>query len=347
MMKRMIRVGALAAASLLFAGWVAAQANPTPAAPAATPATPADDLSKPGWNVPPKWESVDQTGQYASVKGRDTNILVQGAGHEWRKFRNGPLTTYGGWALVVVPALILLFYFVKGPFKLHDKPTGRLIERFNSIERVSHWTMAISFCVLAITGIVILWGKHVLLPLLGYGAFATLTVFMKNLHNFAGPLFALSIVLFFVIYVRDNFFNGNDITWLSKFGGLLSGKEVPSGRFNGGEKVWFWLSVVVLGVLVSVTGLILNFPNWNQGREIMQTANMLHAVGATLFMVLSLAHIYMGSIGTEGAYKSMRTGYVDETWAKEHHALWYEDIKSGKRQEKIQAAGAVQPASGD
>ena len=272
-------------------------------------------------------------------------MLVEDQGQWWRAIRNGPVTFYGGIALLVMPALLLLFFVIKGPIKLHDKPTGRLIERFNSAERMAHWTMAISFTVLALTGIVILFGKYVLLPLLGASVFSWITVVGKNIHNFVGPLFLFSIVVFFFIYVKDNFLNGNDFTWLSKLGGMLSGNHVPSGRFNGGEKMWFWLGVVILGLGVSVSGVILLFPNWNTGRDLMAQANLAHAIGAVTFAALSLAHIYMGSIGTEGAYQGMRNGSVDETWAKEHHALWYDEVKSGKRAGTI--AGAAQPANGD
>jgi formate dehydrogenase subunit gamma len=153
---------------------------------------------------------------------------------------------------------------------------------------------------------------------------------MKNLHNFIGPLFLVSIVLFAVIYVRHNFPSKGDFGWLMSAGGLLSEHQTPSGRFNAGEKGWFWLSVVCLGTVMGVTGLIMLFPNFEQVRATMQQANIVHGVGGVLFIAMSFAHIYLGTIGTEGAYQGMRTGYVDEEWAKEHHELWYDDVKSGK-----------------
>ena len=323
---------------------------PVPSADApkvASPPTPQQgSTAVPGWNNPPAWGSASERPQYASVPGVDTNRLIQGAGREWRAFRNGPLTKYGGWLIVVVLAAIALFYLVKGPIRLHGAPTGRLIERFNAVERASHWTMAISFVVLALSGIVILFGKHIVLPWLGYTGFSWLTIVAKNLHNFVGPLFIFSIVVMFLIFVKDNFIAGRDIEWLSKLGGMLSKEEVPSGRFNGGEKAWFWGGLVVLGAIVSVTGLILDFPNWSQGRQVMQGANVVHAIAAVCFIALSFGHIYLGTIGMEGAYRGLRDGYVDETWAKEHHLLWYEEVKAGRRPEKI-VVGTAQPAPGD
>ena len=317
----------------------------TPEAPRIAPTLPVGSTANIGWNQPPKWSEVEQKPQYASVPGRETNVLVEPEGHWWRAVRNGPVTFYGGLVLLIVPLLILVFYALKGSIKLHAKPTGRLIERFNSAERVSHWTMAISFVILAVTGVTTLFGKHVLLPVLGPSAYSWILATAVPIHNFVGPLFAFSIIVAFFIFVKDNFMSGADFVWLSKFGGMLSDKEVPSGRFNGGEKVWFWLGVVLLGTLVTVSGLIMLFPNWNTARELMAQANLTHAIGAILFASMAFAHIYLGTIGMEGAYKAMREGYVDETWAKEHHGLWYDEVKSGKRPGKI--SDVAQPAHGD
>ncbi|HEY4999010.1 MAG TPA: formate dehydrogenase subunit gamma [Usitatibacter sp.] len=302
----------------------------------------------PGWNNPPaSWENTSEKPQYASIPGRETNVLIQAGGREWRVFRNGPVTQYGGWLVVLVFAAIVVFYLVKGKIRLHGKPTGRLIERFNAVERASHWTMAICFVFLALTGVVMFFGKYLVLPWLGYAGFSWLTIVSKTLHNFVGPLFIFSLVVSFLIFVKDNLMNALDFKWIASFGGMFSkaGSEVPSGRFNGMEKVWFWGGLVLLGGFVAVTGLILDFPNWNQGRELMQQSDMIHSIAALLFICGALAHIYIGTIGMEGAYQAMRDGYVDEEWAREHHALWYEEVKQGKRPEKI--VGRAQPATGD
>jgi formate dehydrogenase subunit gamma len=318
-----------------------------PAAPAAAPAVaPAPQAAPASTNNPPAWADVSGKAQYASVPGRETNVLIQGAGHEWRKLRNGPVTFYGGIVLLIPLAILLVFFLAKGPIKVHDPLTGRQIERFSSVERVAHWTMAISFVVLAITGIVILFGKYILLPIVGHAAFASITVVGKNLHNFVGPLFIFALVIFITLFVKDNIPKAYDSAWLGKFGGMLSGEHVPSGKFNAGEKVLFWSLVVVLCTVISITGLILNFPNWNQGREAMQLANLIHGICAILAMAMACFHIYLGTVGMEGALKAMKTGYVDETWAREHHEYWYNEVKEGKRPEKF-VAGAAQPAAGD
>jgi len=352
MMSRLLKTAAALALGAAFALPLATSAQ-QPAAPAAapaaaaTPAAPAPRAAAPApTNLPPAWNDVSGKAGYASVPGRETNILIQGAGNEWRKIRNGPITFYGGIVLLVPLAILLVFYLAKGPIKVHDPLTGRQIERFTSVERIAHWTMGLSFVALAITGIVILFGKYILLPIVGHAAFASLTVLFKNLHNFVGPLFIFALVIFITLFVKDNIPKSYDSAWLGKFGGMFSGEHVACGKFNAGEKVLFWTLVVGLCTVISITGLILNFPNWNQGREAMQLANLIHGIAAILAMAMASFHIYLGTVGMEGALKAMKTGYVDETWAKEHHEYWYDEVKAGKRPEKF-VAGSTQPAAGD
>jgi formate dehydrogenase subunit gamma len=191
---------------------------------------------------------------------------------------------------------------------------------------VVHWVTAISFIIVALSGIVMLFGRYVILPLFGYTLFSALAIVGKNLHNFVGPLFVVCTVIMVVTFVRDNVPRAYDWLWVRKGGGLATGEHVPSGKFNAGEKAWFWFGVTTLGILVSASGLVLDFPNFGQTREAMQLANVVHATAAVLFMAMSLGHIYLGTIGMEGAYDSMRHGTVDETWAKEHHEYWYREV---------------------
>jgi len=344
-----------------IAGWlVLALVFSLPAAAQApAPVDPVKDQQKrtvdqPGNNAP-VWRDVRSGApNYTSTQGRETGVLIQQqarfpgqesmttAGEAWRKFRNGPVTFYGGWLVVLLCAIIGAIYFTQGPIKLHDKPTGRMIERFSLAERWAHWVMGISFCVLGVSGLIILFGKHVLLPVIGYTLFAWLTALAKNLHNFVAPLFIVSLLVFIVIYLKDNLPEKGDGTWLANSWKFFYGTHLPSGRFNGGEKIWFWVGVVALCLIVSVSGLILLFPNFDQLRSTMQQASVVHAIAAVLVIGFALGHIYMGTIGVEGAYGNMRDGVTDETWAREHHDLWYNDVKSGKVAAKSGAAPQTQ-----
>ncbi|MDP3355441.1 MAG: formate dehydrogenase subunit gamma [Polaromonas sp.] len=254
------------------------------------------------------------------------------AGEAWRQVRNNWLIPYGGSLLLIVIGAIALFYFGKGTIKMHGTNTGHKIERFTPFERSAHWSNAIAFCILAISGIVMAFGKFFLLPVMGLTLFGWLTYILKTAHNFAGPLFAVSLVIVFFTFLRDNMPSRGDIGWLLKGGGLLSGKEVPSHRFTAGAKLVFWGGVFFLGIVVVASGLVLDklVPGLLYVRDTMQIAHMIHAVATVLMMAMFIGHIYIGTIGMEGAYQGMKTGYVDETWAKEHHEYWYDDVKAGK-----------------
>ena len=311
-------------------------------------------VTQPGNNAE-VWKEVQRgTPNYTSIPGRETDVLIQPqarfpgqehrstAGEAWRQFRNGPVTFYGGWLVVLIAVAILAFYFTFGPVKLHDKPTGRMIRRFTTLDQVIHWSVAISFCILGLSGLLMLFGKYVLLPIIGYTLFGWLTALGKNLHNFVAPIFIVSVIAMVLLYVRHNLPKLYDINFLLNGWNVMArGKHVASGKFNGGEKVWFWGGVVVLSVIVSWSGLVLLFPNFDQTRAMMQDAWIWHASAALLYIAISFGHIYLGSIGLEGSYQAMRTGYVDETWAKEHHQYWYEAMKSSAGRP---AAGGAVPA---
>jgi formate dehydrogenase subunit gamma len=298
---------------------------------------------QPGNNAP-MWRQVGEgvTGT-SSLPTPEAGNLIQpfvqypgsrltNAGEAWRQVRNQWIIPYGGSLFLIVLGAIALFYWRKGAIPLHGAPSGKMIERFTAFERSAHWANAIAFSILAISGLVMAFGKFFLQPVMGGTLFGWLTYVLKNLHNFAGPLFAISLVVVIVTFIRDNLPRKEDVTWLVKGGGLISGQEVASHRFNAGEKVLFWAGVFVLGIVVVLSGLTLDklLPGINYDRSTMQISHMIHAVSTLLMMAMFLGHIYMGTLGMHGAFDAMKTGQVDETWAKEHHELWYQDIKSGK-----------------
>ena len=319
-------------ATLLLAATVCAQQSTGPVLPPAELAKQEQQRAvQQPYNNTPVWQNARGAVEgYASIPAPEAGVLIQDGGQEWRALRNGRFSIIGGWALVAMMLAIGGFYAWKGTIQLHEAPTGRLIERFTLLERMSHWSTAITFSVLAISGLILAFGKALLIPVIGFTLFSWLAIIAKNLHNFLGPLFIVSCIVTFCIFVRDNFPKAVDLKWIFSFGGMISGKHVPSEKFNAGEKVWFWGGLMVLGIVVGASGLVLNFPNFGQTRVTMQLANLVHLTGAILFMLGAMGHIYMGTLGMAGALNAMKTGVVDEAWAKEHHELWYDDVKSGK-----------------
>ena len=374
-MSRFITTYALAALLGVFAQVPAqAQDKPAPAVQSANIMDVKPDASQaPGYaeqtngerakvqpgNNAPMWRDVGKgVAGYSSLPVRqapEAGVLIQpfveypgsrltNAGEAWRQVRNNWIIPYGGSLLFIVALAIAIFYWRKGAIRLHGTPTGREIERFTPFERSAHWSNAIAFVVLAVSGLVMAFGKFILQPVIGDTLFGWLTYALKNAHNFAGPLFAVSLVVVFFTFVKDNLPAKGDLVWLLKGGGILSGKEVPSHRFNAGEKIVFWGGVFLLGAVVVASGFVLDkiVPGLIYERSTMQMANMVHGVATVLMMAMFMGHIYIGTIGMEGAYSAMRTGYVDETWAKEHHELWHADIQAGK----IPAHRSPEPGSG-
>ncbi len=266
------------------------------------------------------------------------------AGEAWRQVRNNWLIPYGGALLVIVVLALALFYFSKGSIKNHTPDSGKKIERFTPFERAAHWSNAIAFCILAISGVVMAFGKFFMLPVMGGTLYGWLTYVLKNMHNFAGPLFAVSLVIVFFTFLRDNWPEKGDLNWLLKGGGLFSGNEPASNRFNAGEKVVFWAGVFFLGLIVVSSGFVLDkiVPGLVYERGTMQIAHMVHAVATVFMMAMFMGHIYLGTIGMQDAYKAMKTGYVDEAWAKDHHQYWYDEVKAGRI--PVQRSQPVPPA---
>ena len=312
---------------------------------------------QPGNNAP-MWRAVGAgvtgTSSLPKAEAPEAGNLIQpfvqypgsrltNAGEAWRQVRNNWLLPYGGSLLLIVVLAIAIFYFTKGTIKVHAADTGRKIERFTPFERSAHWSNAIAFCILAISGVVMAFGQFFILPVIGKSLFGWLTYALKTMHNFAGPVFAVSLVIVFVTFLRDNWPQKGDLNWLLKGGGLFGSAEPPSNRFNMGEKIVFWGGVFFLGLVVVSSGFVLDklLPGLVYERSTMQIAHMVHAVATVLMMAMFIAHIYLGTIGMQGAYQGMKTGYVDETWAKEHHEYWYDDIKSGKVAAQPSAASPV------
>ncbi|WP_292936204.1 formate dehydrogenase subunit gamma [Noviherbaspirillum sp.] len=268
----------------------------------------------------------------------EQDVILQRGGNTWRVLRNGSFATIFGVLVLVVPLLLFGFYRAFGPARLEHPATGRKIQRFSDWDRLIHWTTAIAFLTMAITGLIVLFGKKVLLPWMGHEVFSWFAVISKYLHNFVGPLFiACSIILFFN-FVRKNRFVRGDWIWIRKAGGMASHEHVPTGYFNPGEKLWFWGGVTLLGLVMSLTGLMLDFPYFintgaNTGftRYLLQMSNYFHLAGATLYIIAAMGHIYLGTLGTPGAYEAMRYGTVDEEWARTHHELWYDEVQADSR----------------
>ena len=292
------------------------------------------------------------------IQAEMSAIMIQSQGDNWRAARNGPVSVYGAGGVVGMVLLLVAFYFWRGRIKIDAGASGKTIERFAAVERFSHWLMAGSFIVLAITGLNMLYGRYVLLPVIGPEAFSWITLAGKYAHNYIAFAFMAGIALSFLLWVRHNFPSKIDIDWFKAGGGILvKGVHPPARKFNAGQKILFW-AVMLGGLSVSLSGIALMFPfqtdmfaktfglinlvgfdlpaNLTALQE-QQLNQLWHAIVSLVLMIIIIAHIYIGSVGMEGALDAMSSGQVDRNWAKEHHSLWVKEVDAG---------GKANPAGG-
>lgn len=299
-----------------------------------------------GWvQAQPPDPARDQLSGFTTVPGGpEAGVLVQPYGRDWRRLRNGPVRVWGGWALAGTLALIGGFYLWRGRVRLADGRSGQRIPRWSLFERTLHWLVALLFVLLALTGLSLLLGRLLLLPLLGHQAFGFYAQWALWLHNFAGPVFGLSLLVMIAVWFKDNVFKRLDWFWFKEGGGIVyRDKHPPAERMNGGEKAWFWLLCSV-GLVTVASGLVLDFPVFGQSRATMQLASTVHAVLALIWVAAFFGHAYIGSVGMEGTLEGMIDGRVDTNWAAQHHRVWYRRKLAGKAAEddrELQAAPAV------
>ncbi len=264
-----------------------------------------------------------------SIPDTKSGTLVQN-GRLWEERMEGPVKRWGGWFLIAVVVLLALFYMVRGRVKVDSGASGQKIVRFTGFERFVHWLTATSFIVLGLTGLNIRFGRSVLQPVLGDDSFAAVTQIGKMMHNFTSFAFIAGLVLMLLMWIGKNFPARGDAAWIGAGGGILKkGVHPPAGKFNAGQKLIFW-AVILLGGAIAVTGILMMFPFYFASLSGMQLATFLHSVLAIVLIGVILAHIYIGTLGMEGAFQAMGTGSVDLNWAKEHHSRWVDEMQGRK-----------------
>ena len=272
--------------------------------------------------------------QMRIINGRGTILdaksynIEQPAGRDWRQFHEVTLPWIGIVSIVGMLAILVIFYLKRGMVKLENGRSGRLVVRFNEFERSVHWMTAACFVILALSGLNITFGRALLLPWMGLEAFSALSQWGKYAHNYLSFPFTIGVAVTFLMWIGSNIPNQLDVDWIKRGGGLTGNDHPPAEHFNAGQKVIYWI-VVGGGTASAITGYLLMFPFYATDIAGMQTAQMIHGIVAMLFVAAMLAHIYIGTIGMEGAFEAMGTGTVDVNWAKQHHSLWLEEQQQG------------------
>jgi formate dehydrogenase subunit gamma len=286
--------------------------------------------------------------QFKTIRGRGSipdsksYTIEQPAGRDWRHFHEVTLRWIGAVAILGVLAVLVIFYLARGMVRIESGRSGRTIVRFNAAERFVHWMTATCFIILALSGVNITFGRPLLLPLMSPEAFTAWSEWAKYAHNYLSFPFTLGVILIFLMWIVGNIPNRVDLNWLKRGGGIVGHDHPPAYRFNGGQKAIYWI-VVIGGGAMAVSGYVLIFPFYGTSIETMQNAEMIHGIIAMLFIAAMLGHIYIGTIGMEGAFEAMGTGTVDINWAEEHHNLWVEqeNARTGPNQLQRQPAAAT------
>jgi formate dehydrogenase subunit gamma len=261
-----------------------------------------------------------------SIPDQKSANLEQPAGRDWREFHQVTLRWISGIAILGMLAVLVLFYLTRGMVKIEKGRSGRTVVRFNAAERFVHWMTASCFIILALSGLNITFGKSLLVPVIGLDAFATWSQWAKYAHNYLSFPFTIGVALILLMWIAGNIPNKVDVAWVKGGGGIVGNDHPPAQRFNAGQKMIYWM-VVFGGAISAITGYILMFPFYTAGIEGMQTAQSIHGIVAALYIAAMLGHIYIGTIGMEGAFEAMGQGTVDENWARQHHSLWLDEEK--------------------
>jgi formate dehydrogenase subunit gamma len=273
------------------------------------------------------FKQLDRISGRCTIPDQKACTIEQPAGRDWRHFHQVTLRWIGGIAILGVLALLVAFYLFRGMVRMEFGRSGRVLVRFSAFERLVHWMTASCFVILAISGLNITFGRPLLLPLIGPEAFTTWSVWAKYAHNYLSFPFTLGVLLIFLMWIAWNIPSKVDVEWLKEGGGIVGDHHPHANRFNAGQKMIYWI-VVLGGGAVAASGYLLMFPFYGTNIADMQVAQIVHAVIALLFVAAMLGHIYIGTLGMEGAFEGMWDGTVDVNWAKQHHDLWLEEETS-------------------
>ena len=288
------------------------------------------------------FQELNRISGRCSVPDQKACTIEQPAGRDWRHFHEVTLRWIGGFVIIGILAVLIVFYLWRGMVKIESGRSGRTIVRFNAVERFVHWMTATCFIILALSGLNITFGRPLLLPLMSPEAFTAWSEWAKYAHNYLSFPFTLGVILIFFMWIAGNIPNRVDVEWFKRGGGMIGHDHPPAERFNGGQKAVYWI-VVLGGTAAAVSGYALIFPFYGTDIENMQSATMVHGIIAMLFIAAMLGHIYIGTIGMEGAFEAMGEGTVDINWAKEHHALWLEQERARAESNPSQRQPAATP----
>ncbi|WP_425439838.1 formate dehydrogenase subunit gamma [Paraferrimonas sedimenticola] len=230
------------------------------------------------------------------------------------------------------------FVAVNGPSRLEKGFSGVEIKRWSKFDVWLHWIGAIPCLLLILTGLTLLGGRYFIQPWVGEAGWAAIVNFSKQTHDVMAIPFIVGWFLMTILWMKNQFLASYDFKWFLVVGGYLNfgpfkGKHPDAGFANAGEKLWFWTFAFAGGAIV-VSGIIMLFPNWVEpSRSLSMLAIIIHGASSVLIAAFTVVHIFMATVMSEGGMECMVSGYCDENWAKQHHNVWYDDLKRDNKLE--------------
>ncbi|MBW3140849.1 formate dehydrogenase subunit gamma [Ferrimonas balearica] len=264
------------------------------------------------------------------------------------RFHNNLINTYdpmliqarAGWlsqvlalALFGMIVIFALFVLVNGAARLEKGYSGVEVLRWPKVDILVHWLMAIPCILLILTGLSLMAGRFVFGSFLGQEGVGALAAIAKPIHDYMAIPFSIFAVIAMLRWMKHNIPAAYDLKWFMVVGGYLNfgpfkGKHPDSGFSNAGEKLWFW-SFTIFGLAIIGSGIVMLFPGQvDPSRTASLTAIFIHGISAIVLTGFTVVHIFMATVLSEGGFPAMTSGYVDENWAKQHHNVWYDEIKA-------------------
>jgi formate dehydrogenase subunit gamma len=201
---------------------------------------------------------------------------------------------------------------------------SNLIERYAAEDRINHWVVAITFVLLALSGLALFHpAAFWLTNLFGGGQWT------RILHPFIGVVMFVAFAWMALKFWQHNVLADNDRRWLRQWRDVVNNREerLPEvGRYNAGQKLLFWVMVACMAVLI-LSGIVIWQPYFAPAFPItlIRIASLLHALAAFLLILGIIVHIY-AALWIKGSIGAMMRGTVTRAWARKHHPAWYREV---------------------
>lgn len=241
---------------------------------------------------------------------------ISGLGELFTILQNQYFKTVFLLIVILVPLSFFGHFIIVGQRKFNHHKKLKVFSKFNIIV---HWGAAIPFILICLTGLIMIFGSH-----LGGGSFVR---FARDIHGLSTLIFIIFGILMFCMWFKESLFKKYDIGWFKMMGGYLSQENVPvpAGKFNAGQKMWFWIATIG-GAIMAITGGIMFFQYTDINT--LRLVAIIHNVIGFVVIAMLITHIYMALFAIEGAIESILNGNMGEEELSILHSIYYKELQN-------------------